>query len=281
MLLEIMFNNIISTTRETIEKAKEEKSPNFDMTNMISIIDVSGSMRGIPISVAIALGIITGELVNDNFKKKGITFSKEPRFIDWNRCYTLEEIIKLIKQSNWDMDTNLEKTMDLIIQTVKEHHLTRDQIPNLLVLSDMQFNCAINSQYWDRSRSHYRINWNTMHENIVRKFKDLGMELEGVEWEPPLIFYWNLRGDTTGFPVKTDTEGTAMLSGFSPSLLQLVLTGDFPVEEINSDDSEPQLKIKLTPYQLFRKAIDNEFYDIIRRKLSIINQYPFEHYHID
>ena len=267
MLLEIAFNNIVSTTRDTIEKAKEDKPPTVDMTNMI---DVSGSMFGTPIEVAIALGIITGELVNDNYKKKGITFSAHPTFIDWSKCSNLEEIVELMKNANWGMNTDFELAMDLIIKTAREHHLTRDQIPNLLVLSDMQFDVA--------SRS--TDSWTVMHERIVRKFNNLGMELEGVKWDAPLIFYWNLRGDTTGTPVNSNTEGTAMLSGFSPSLLQLILSGDFPVEVIDPDDPEQKVKIMVTPYDMFRKAVDHEFYNVIRQKLSEMDQYPFENYHM-
>lgn len=275
MLLEITFNNIVSTTRETIEKVKQEKQPAIDMTNMISMIDVSGSMYGTPVEVAIALGIITGELVNDNFKKKGITFSESPTFIDWGRCSNLDEIVTLIKNANWGMNTNFEMAIDLIIKTARDHHLSRDQIPNLLVLSDMQFDQAMKSYASHNS-------WETMHENIVNKFKLLGMDLEGVEWEPPLIFYWNLQGSTRGAPVDSNTEGTAMLSGFSPSLLQLILSGDLPVEVVETDDpANPIVRVKITPYDMFRKAVDNEFYDTIRKKLSDMEQYPFENYHIE
>jgi hypothetical protein len=279
MLLEIAFENIVTNTRETIEKAKQEKPPVIDMSNMISMIDVSGSMNGEPIEVAIALGIITGELVNDSFKKKGITFSAHPTFIDWNRCPHLEDTVELIRHAQWDMNTNFEKAIDLIIQTARDHKLSRDQIPNILVLSDMQFDIAVNgSSYYNRNPT--IPTWETMHEHIISKFKALGMELVGTEWEPPLIFYWNLRGDTNGAPVNSNTEGTAMLSGFSPSLLQLILSGDLPVELEDQTDPNSAVRVKITPYDMFRKAVDHTFYDLVRRKLSEISIEPFELYDI-
>jgi len=71
-----------------------------------------------------------------------------------------------------------------------------------------------------------------------------------------------------------------MLSGFSPSLLQLILSGDLPVELEDQTDPNSAVRVKITPYDMFRKAVDHTFYDLVRRKLSEISIEPFELYDI-
>ena len=63
----------------------------------------------------------------------------------------------------------------------------------------------------------------------------------------PKIIFWNLRGDTRDFPLKSDTNNTILLSGFSPTLLNSILKGD-----------------EITPYLIIRKIIDSERYNIIK-----------------
>ena len=61
--------------------------------------------------------------------------------------------------------------------------------------------------------------------------------------------YWNLRGDTVGFPVQTDTPNTQLISGFSVSLLKLFLTGDDIATYV-----EPE-KVVPTPWDTFVKQL--------------------------
>jgi hypothetical protein len=60
----------------------------------------------------------------------------------------------------------------------------------------------------------------------------------------PKIVYWNLssRGDKNK-PVQFDKNGTALVSGFSPSLLKSILGGE-----------------EITPLSMMSKVIDSERY---------------------
>jgi hypothetical protein len=62
----------------------------------------------------------------------------------------------------------------------------------------------------------------------------------------PEIIFWNLRGDTKDFPVSSNTPGVTLLSGFSPTLLNSIVTG-----------------VTLTPYDILRQILDNPRYDTI------------------
>ena len=75
----------------------------------------------------------------------------------------------------------------------------------LLIMSDMQFDqCA-------------RFDDSAM-KMIARKFSEAGYDL-------PKIVFWNLNAHDN-VPVKYDTSGVALISGFSPQIMVSVLGGD-------------------------------------------------------
>merc|ERR1712196_758521 len=90
--------------------------------------------------------------------------------------------------------------------------------------------------------------------------------------------YWNLRGDTNGgFMSEASCPGVRLLSGFSPALLKLVLTG----EEVEDDEEvtvDGVSRAKPTPYETMRKALDAPRYDAVRTMLSEFNGAPFADY---
>ena len=73
------------------------------------------------------------------------------------------------------------------------------------------------------------------------------------------------------------TPGVRLLSGFSPALLKLVLTG----EEADEDEVETVdcvTKARPTPYQTMRRALDAPRYDAVRVMLSEFDGAPFADY---
>lgn len=69
----------------------------------------------------------------------------------------------------------------------------------------------------------------------------------------PEIIFWNLRGDTGDFPVSSDTPGVTLLSGFSPTLLNSIMTN-----------------VTLTPYDILRQILDNPRYNTIVAPINLI-----------
>ena len=109
-------------------------------------------------------------------------------------------------KSNWGMSTDLVRAMDKILKTAKNGNVPQEEMPEmLLIMSDMQFDqCA-------------RFDDSAM-KMIARKFEDAGYEL-------PKIVFWNLNA-ADNVPVKYDTSGVALISGFSPQIMVSVLGGD-------------------------------------------------------
>ncbi len=95
----------------------------------------------------------------------------------------------------------------------------------LLILSDMQFDqCA----KFDDSA----------YEMIQRKYEAAGYAM-------PNIVFWNLRA-TDNVPVKFDQRGTALVSGFSPSVMKGVLSG-----------------AAMTPEAIMRATVDVPRYNVL------------------
>ena len=80
-------------------------------------------------------------------------------------------------------------------------------------------------------------------------------------------------------------ENVQLLSGFSPSMLKLVLAGEFAEEEeiVESEDADgnvvvTRVKKKVTPYDTYRKAIDCDVFDRVRVKLAASTEGVLAHY---
>ncbi len=239
-----MRKTLISKINKNIKRNGKKNS--FSLDNLIPIVDVSGSMDGMPMYVAIGLGILVSEMCT-YCKDRIITFSENPEWIN------LENLN--IISSKWGANTNFEKVYKMLIDVVITKKLKESEIPNLIVFSDMQFDSADGGG--DK--------WETHYANISKKFHNAGMKLENKPYAVPMIIFWNLRGDTEGFPVMKNTQNVKMLSGFSPNLLQYVLD-----ENIESNIFDEVPKVKTTPYNTLRSILDDVRYDPIRKIVDIM-----------
>lgn len=191
---------------------------------LIPVCDVSGSMQRIPMEVSISLGLYTSERNRGPFKDQVITFSDNPTFVEL-KSERLRDRIRELYGIDWGMNTDLEKTIQLVLNQAVKHDLPADQMPEMLVIfSDMQFDrCTENPD-------------ETAMEMMQRQYDEAGYEM-------PQIVFWNLR-DSTGKPVKFTDSGVALVSGFSPSVIKQVLEGE-----------------NLTPISIVMDVVNSERYD--------------------
>ena len=93
--LSCQWNDIRKNVIEAMAKAKkvalstednEESSagPTIDLGKVVSLVDVSGSIYGTPMEVAIALGLLVSEIASPAYGHRCLTFSAEPK--RWQRC---------------------------------------------------------------------------------------------------------------------------------------------------------------------------------------------------
>ena len=70
------------------------------------------------------------------------------------------------------------------------------------------------------------------------------------ELEMPRIIFWNLRGNTVGFPSLANSNNMTMLSGYSPSLLKYVL------EDIIEPEPETEIVVP-TPLDTYNRIMND------------------------
>jgi hypothetical protein len=208
-------------------QAQWDALPNFvGDARILPLVDVSGSMntpaggygsksKTTCLDVAVSLGLYLADKNVGAFKDTFLTFSSDPELLhlQGNIIQKCQQMV----QSKWAMSTNLHAALDKVLDVAKEGNVPDSEMPSmLLILSDMQFNqCA---RFDD-----------TAYGMIARKYDAAGYTL-------PKIVFWNLNASFGNQPVKYDTSGVALVSGFSPSLVKnLVNVEQFSPENIMLD----------------------------------------------
>ncbi|GJS23652.1 hypothetical protein Tco_0452284 [Tanacetum coccineum] len=206
------------------------------LTNCIAVCDVSASMKGTPMEVCVALGLLVSELSAEPWKGQVITFSESPE-LHLIKGGDLKSKTEFIKKMDWGCNTNFQRVFDRMLEVAVRNKLSEDQmVKRVFVFSDMEFDQA-------SSRP-----WETDYEAIQRKFRSHGYV------NVPEIVFWNLR-DSRSTPVTANQKGVALLSGFSKNLLTLFLEGG---GVINPDDVPK--RSGLNPEEIMEAAISGELY---------------------
>ncbi|KAJ7945600.1 Plant/T31B5-30 protein [Quillaja saponaria] len=89
------------------------------LKNCLAVCDVSGSMYGKPMEVAVALGLLVSELSEDPWKGKVITFSQNPQLHSIQGS-DLKSKTKFVRTMEAGMNTDFQKVFDLILQVAVE-----------------------------------------------------------------------------------------------------------------------------------------------------------------
>jgi hypothetical protein len=254
------------------------------LSRVVPMADVSGSMDGTPMHVAIALGILVSEVTHPAFRDKVLTFDTDPTWHDLSMHTTFVDKVQSLQGAQWGGSTDFGKAMEKIAELVRAERLEQGDVPDLLVISDMQFNQArghIGSYYpfgypgygFDHATATKDEGWSTAYENITRMFAQLGIELHGHPLQPPNIIFWNVRADTVGFPAAADDKGVMLLSGFSPALMKFILSGEMEEERVTLDAEGAVVKTRtqLDPKETLRRVLDDTGLDAVRAVLDAVD----------
>lgn len=186
--------------------------------NAIAVIDGSGSMTwgmGIrPIDAALSLGIYFAEHNTGAFANHFITFSENPQLVEIKGkdiveksrfCYTFNEMA----------NTNLEAVFRLILKTAVKNRVSQSELPaKLYIISDMQFDrCVIGG------------NNDVLFSSMRKLYSQHGYKL-------PEIIFWNVNSRCDATPVTRSETGAALVSGYSPSVFDMVMGGECSPETV-------------------------------------------------
>lgn len=232
------------------EMATDPEKP-CKLGRYVALSDVSGSMTGDPMAVAIGLGILISEVCHPTFRDRFMTFESVPRWHSLAGEPSFHAKVKSAVRAPWGGSTNFVAAMNLLLETCVAAQLSHDEVPEaLVVISDMQFDQARNDDYAFGGRGDdtptATDSWASDATQIDTMWRSAGYP------KAPTIVFWNCRHSyTNSFPATATTPGVEMVSGFSQNLLKLFMEG--------SDDC-----IVPTPHATMRRALDAANYDDVR-----------------
>jgi hypothetical protein len=204
---------------------------------ILPMVDVSGSM-GCPagknenlscMDVAVSLGLYISERNEGAFKDMFMTFSSKPQI--QTLIGSLKDRMVQLSRAEWGFSTNIEASFQTILNQAVKFNIPQNEMPTkVLILSDMEFNTAVKDEESNPSVM-------TM---IDEMYAEAG-------YTRPGIIFWNINGRGGNFPAKFDEMGTALISGFSPSIMKSVI-------------SNPN---SLTPINIMNETVNSERYESV------------------
>jgi len=202
----------LDNTELDVVVAQWEALPNYiGDANVLPLVDVSGSMvtaiggsKTTAMDVAVSLGLYCADKNKGKFKDTFLTFSESPQLLNL-KGDILQKVQQMVT-SKWGMNTNLHAAFNKIFDVALKGKVPQEEMPKtLLIMSDMQFDACVKQD-------------DSAIEMIRNKYEEAGYQM-------PNVVFWNLNAKDN-VPVKFNERGVALVSGFSPSILKAVLSGD-------------------------------------------------------
>lgn len=215
--------------KDTIVEEQWKALPNYveGDNNILVMADTSGSMDGRPMHTSVGLAIYFAERNKGAYHNLFMTFSSQPEMVEL-KGNTLAQKVTNAQSANWNMSTNFRKALERILEIAIQNKVPQKEMPvSLVVISDMQFDCANRSDYdWD------------FYTGMKKLFADNGYTV-------PNIVFWNCSdGCPDTFHATSKYEGVQLVSGQSASTFKNVIAN-----------------IGLTPYEAMLKTLSDTMYD--------------------
>ena len=219
------WGEILKPYDETLEQLWSAQEAPKDYEDILIIRDGSASMcqhltgnsSVTALSVADSIALYCSQHNNNkSFKNRFITFSNRPQMVDISMCQTLRDKLRRLHRFDDYSNTDIEATFDLILDTAVKNHLRQDELPSsCLIISDMQFDQATQHKYNT-----------TVIESCRRKFEALGYTM-------PRLIFWNVSVYAHNtIPVQMHPSGVILVSGFSKSIVDMVVSRELNPERV-------------------------------------------------
>ena len=206
----------------------------------LAIVDVSGSMSGQPMAAAVSMGAYIAERGKGPFADHFVTFSGHPELVRFEGVDIYDKFQRA-RQADWAMNTNIEATFDMLLNTALQTKCPADEMPQTLyIFSDMEFDGCISCGSASTGRGYWhddcrRITGGaqgvtTLLESIAQKWSAYGYEL-------PRVIFWNLNARNDNIPALGGRF--SYVSGFSMNMIETILSGkdgvDLMLEKLDSE----------------------------------------------
>lgn len=247
-----LYSGVFKDYNEAIEQMWKAQKRIEGLQNTLVVRDGSGSMQTpvgsghtLAIDIADAISIYCSEQNTGVWHNKILTFSSKPQTIELQDYMSLrDKLIALHKHDDYT-NTDIEKTFRLMLDVAVRYHLKQEEIPNMLIISDMEFNAATtiySNEYWDRTK---KVADKKLFDSIAEQFAAKGYKL-------PKLIFWNVNSRTNTIPARENDLGVTLISGFSKASLNMAITD------------------KNDPYEALTEILDSDRYDVITQEMTDI-----------
>ena len=208
-------------------KAKEIPTEQLPASNLVFLIDVSGSMWIRPMATAIGLAIYFAERNRGAYHNLFMAFSEKSEFVSL-KGETLEQKVQCVKSVGWGMNTNLQAAFEHVLETALDHDVPPEEMPKaLIVVSDMEIDACVDE------------NW-MFYDHMKEKYEYSGYQL-------PNVVFWNVNSRHDLFHIDSKRKGVQLYSGESVTTFRNLLGN-----------------IDTTPAEAMEQIIESERYACVR-----------------
>ncbi len=188
--------------------------------NALAVVDMSGSMywggRPVPVTISISLGLYFAEHNKGYFKDRMMLFSHTPKFIQVKGADFADKV-KYIMTFCEAANTNIQAVFELILKAAVKNHLPQSELPErLYIISDMEFDEACVGA-------------------DVTNFEAAKQKYLAAGYNFPEVIFWNVQSRHTQQPVKMNEQGVALVSGCSPTIFDMVASGNLNPMKVMTD----------------------------------------------
>lgn len=193
---------------------------NGKQSNMLCVVDTSGSMTGdkaaAPINVAISLGMYCAERAGGPFKDHYISFSSRPQLIKIEGIDFVDKIWRIYK-TNLCENTDLTKTFDMLLNIANLPETKEEDIPEtIVVISDMEID-------YMTTTDGYRLRGGWTEETAITEMDKVREKWAACGHKMPKLVYWNVASRNNTILDQGPT--VSYVSGMSPVIFETIITG--------------------------------------------------------
>lgn len=139
-------------------------------------------------------------------------------------------------------NTDIQAVFQLILNTALANDMPQEDMPrNILIISDMEFDSAVT--YSGSLRRSEKGGLLSLFEQICNEYESNGYQM-------PRLVFWNVYSRTNTIPLQQNEAGVALVSGFNPTVYQMVLSDE------------------LDPYRCLLQQLNAKRYDAVEQALG-------------
>ena len=206
----------------------------------LAIVDVSGSMSGQPMAAAVSMGAYIAERGKGPFADHFVTFSGHPELVRFEGVDIYDKFQRA-RQADWAMNTNIEATFDMLLNTALQTKCPADEMPQTLyIFSDMEFDGCISCGPASTDRGYWHDDCRRITggaQGVTTLLESIAQKWSAYSYELPRVIFWNLNARNDNIPALGGRF--SYVSGFSMNMIETILSGkdgvDLMLEKLDSE----------------------------------------------